>query len=82
MNTEIPPIAVIRSRLLLLRDAEVDALAVVSGVPASTIRKIRQGVTPNPGLETVRKFFSLLPTVAAVADKAPVTDHITNEQGA
>lgn len=65
MNTEIPPMAAVRARLLLLRDAEVDDLATASGVPASTIRKIRQGVTPNPGFETVRKIFHLLPTPAA-----------------
>lgn len=63
MSTEIPSMAAVRARLLLLRDAEVDDLAAASGVPASTIRKIRQGVTPNPGFETVRKFFPLLPAV-------------------
>lgn len=65
MSTDIPPISVVRARLLRMRDVEVDDLAVASGVPASTIRKIRQGVTPNPGFETVRKFFNLLPTPAA-----------------
>ena len=61
MQTEIPPMTVVRARLLLMRDVEIDRMALDSGVPASTIRKIRQGVTPNPGFETVRKFFHLLP---------------------
>lgn len=61
MTTEIPSMAVVRARLLLMRDADIDRMAGVCGVPASTIRKIRQGVTPNPGFETVRKFFHLLP---------------------
>jgi hypothetical protein len=65
MSTELPPMADVRARLLLLRDAELEDLAASSGVPASTIRKIRQGVTPNPGFETVRKFFPLLPAPAA-----------------
>lgn len=70
MSIEIPPMAAVRARLLLLRDAEVDDLASASGVPASTIRKIRQGVTPNPGFETVRKFFPLLPPVASDTEAA------------
>lgn len=59
--------AIVRERLLRLRDVEVDTLAQVSGVPASTLRKIRQGVTPNPGFETVRRFFPHLPAEQGVA---------------
>lgn len=67
MNTEIPSMTDVRSRMLLLRDAEIDRVATDSGVPASTLRKIRQGVTPNPGFDTVRKFFHLLPSPAPAA---------------
>ena len=73
MNTEIPPMAVVRARLLLLRDAEIDRMAADSGVPASTLRKIRQGVTPNPGFETVRKFFHLLPVPTDTQAAEPTT---------
>lgn len=61
MSTEIPTIDEVRERLQSLKSVELDSLAGVSGVPASTLWKIRTGVTPNPGLETVRKFFHLLP---------------------
>lgn len=61
MNTELPSAERVRERLKSLRLAEVDALALASGVPSSTLVKIRNGITPNPGIETVRKFFHLLP---------------------
>jgi predicted transcriptional regulator len=65
MSAEIPSIESVRVRLGGLKSVEVDELAVSSGVPSSTLWKIRTGVTPNPGLETVRKFFHLLPTPAS-----------------
>jgi hypothetical protein len=40
-------------------------LSRLSGVPWTTLRKIRDGETPNPRLETVRQF---LPHMAAVRD--------------
>jgi predicted transcriptional regulator len=52
----------IQVRLKGLKGFEIDALASVSGVPTSTLWKIRNGVTPNPGFETVRKFYPHLPT--------------------
>jgi len=61
MNTDLPSAERLRERLKVLRLAEVDALSTASGVPSSTLMKIRNGVTPNPGIETVRKFFHLLP---------------------
>jgi transcriptional regulator with XRE-family HTH domain len=61
MNTDFPSAERLRERLKGLRLAQVDALASASGVPSSTLMKIRNGVTPNPGIETVRKFFHLLP---------------------
>ena len=35
---------------------ELDRLAGLSGVPLSTLTKIRYGQTANPGIETVRLF--------------------------
>jgi transcriptional regulator with XRE-family HTH domain len=67
MNPELPSTELLAARLKLLKGIELEDLASRSGVPASTLWKIRMGVTPNPGLETVRKFFHLLPE--------PATEH-------
>lgn len=37
--------------------AEVQALSKASGVPFTTLWKIRTGETTNPGIETVRQFY-------------------------
>jgi predicted transcriptional regulator len=73
MNTDFPSIEDVRIRLQGLRDGEIYTVAKASGVPASTLWKIRCGATPNPGIETVRKFFSLLPLPAANDEQAPDT---------
>lgn len=61
MYSEIPSAADVQSRLKQLKVVELEALAVKTGVPEGTLWKIRTGTTANPGLETVRKFFHLLP---------------------
>jgi hypothetical protein len=61
MSTEIPSMDAVQARLKGLKGFELDVLASVSGVPSSTLWKIRNGVTPNPGFETVRKFYPHLP---------------------
>jgi hypothetical protein len=61
MSTEIPSADEVSERLRPLRMGELRALAHQSGVPFRTLINIRLGVTENPGLETVRKFFHLLP---------------------
>lgn len=70
MTSELPSTELLASRLKLLKGAELEVLARRSGVPASTLWKIRMGVTPNPGLETVRKFFHLLPSEQPTAKDA------------
>lgn len=60
MAITIPPLTMVRSRLEHLSQAQLATLASESGVPFGTLMKIRQGVTTNPGIETVRKFFPLL----------------------
>lgn len=57
----IPPTTMVRARLSKLTPEEVKALAIDSGVPFGTLQKIRCGVTTNPGIETVRLFWPLLP---------------------
>lgn len=58
----IPPVTLIRNRLEKLSRPELQALANDSGVPFSTIQKIMYGISKNPGIETVRQFFPLLPS--------------------
>lgn len=70
MIQELPSAEVLAARLKLLKGVELDDLAARSGVPSSTLWKIRNRVTPNPGIETVRKFYPLLPDT-------PVTEQPT-----
>jgi predicted transcriptional regulator len=70
MSTLIPPVEEVSRRLKSLTGAQLETLANGSGVPVSTLWKIRIGATPNPGIETVRKFFHLLPST-------PVTEQPT-----
>lgn len=65
MNTVIPSAGELSTRLRSLRLVELQDLANRSGVPYRTLINIRVGATPNPGLETVRKFFHLLPPSAS-----------------
>lgn len=66
-DTTIPSASELRSRLETLTHAQMQNLARASGVPFTTLWKVRNGDTTNPGIETVRKF---LPHVAAVAVEA------------
>lgn len=61
MHITIPPLTMIVSRLEKLTDSQTRRLANDSGVPFGTLNKIRCGHTKNPGIETVRQFFPLLP---------------------
>ncbi|WP_342617194.1 hypothetical protein [Rhodoferax sp. GW822-FHT02A01] len=62
MDIQIPAISGIRTQLAGLSHAQVQQLAIASGVPFTTLWKIRDGTTSNPGIETVRLFF---PHIAA-----------------
>ena len=64
MNTTFPPIAEVRASLEALGHAGVQKLARVSGVPFTTLWKIRTGITKNPGIETVRQFVPYIHEVA------------------
>ncbi len=68
MNGNIPSAEDVRAALAPLTLKQLDRLAELSGVPATTIYKIKRGETENPGVETVRRF---LPFVgAASTDRA------------
>jgi len=61
MNNSIPSAAEIKQLLAGLNQAALRLLATSSGVPFTTLMKIRQGYVTNPGIETVRKFVDLIP---------------------
>jgi predicted transcriptional regulator len=56
METDLPTIEQVRAALAPLTLKQLDVLEELSGVPATTIYKIKRGETANPGLETVRQF--------------------------
>jgi predicted transcriptional regulator len=67
MDAHIPTTEEVRAQLGKLTHGAVSALAVRSGVPFTTLWKIRSGETKNPGLETVRQFGPHIATDAAPA---------------
>ena len=75
MNTLLLSAEQVRERLADLSHAQVQMLAKASGVPFTTLWKVRAGITTNPGIETVGKFMPHMPdrrdraTPTAVADK-------------
>ena len=70
METNLPSTDQVATRLRVMRMSELRDLAGRSGVPYRTLLKIRLGETPNPGLETVRKFFHLLPVATDTSTQA------------
>lgn len=68
MQSKIPTAAEIRGLLESVSHAQMQDLAVRSGVPFTTLWKIKNGETENPRIETVGQFFHLIPEVK----KAPV----------
>jgi predicted transcriptional regulator len=58
MANEFPTIEEVRAALAPLTLKQLDRLGELSGVPATTIYKIKRGETANPGIETVRQFVS------------------------
>lgn len=70
MELDIPSAAVVRQALADLSLKQLEKLAEMSGVPMTTIYKIRLGDTENPGIETVRKFAPHIAAAAADPTKA------------
>ena len=64
MNSSIPSAEQVRERLSGLDLAAVRELSDRSGVPYTTLWKMRSGETKNPGIETVRKVYEHFPAPA------------------
>jgi hypothetical protein len=60
---QFPPIEDIRASLAGLSHQQLHYLSRGSSVPYTTLLKIRSGITGNPGIETVRKFWPLVPAI-------------------
>lgn len=71
MDTSIPSAAELQSRLSGLSHAQMQRLARLSGVPFTTLWKIKAGPTTNPGIDTVRKFVGLIDEAGAPAVPEP-----------
>jgi predicted transcriptional regulator len=56
MESPIPSAEEVRSMLDGLTLKQMEDVALRSGVPFSTIYKIKRGETRNPGIETLRQF--------------------------
>jgi len=56
MDLNIASIAAVRAALAPLTLKQIERLGALSGVPPTTIYKIKRGETENPGIETVRLF--------------------------
>ena len=67
MDSTFPGIEEVREALSPLSLSQREALAKLSGVPFTTIYKIKRGETRNPGIETVGQF---MPHVASVCDQS------------
>lgn len=70
MNTSIPAVASIRHQLAQLSHSQIQQLSRLSKVPFTTLWKIRDGTTSNPGLETVRLFIDRIDEVARQSESA------------
>ncbi|WP_137860780.1 hypothetical protein [Variovorax sp. 3P27G3] len=66
MSSDIPSVANIRLALQGLSHAATQRLSKLSGVPFTTIWKIRDGTTKNPGIETVGQFVPYLEEAGSI----------------
>lgn len=71
MNSTIPTVAQVQAELLRLGHAQMHELSRLSGVPFTTLWKVRAGETANPGIETVRKFMPFVAELVAAAEVKP-----------
>lgn len=67
MKPNIPAAAEVRARLEALSHAQMQVLARESGVPFTTLWKVRSGDTTDPRIDTVRKLYTALPLLKAKA---------------
>lgn len=67
MHETIPSAAEVQAALSPLTFAQLERLASMSGVPLTTVYKIKTGETKNPGVDTVKKFAPFISQAQAEA---------------
>ena len=72
MEVNIPSAIELRAELERLSHAQMQELSRLSGVPFTTLWKIRAGDTENPGIETARRFMPHIAEAAAQLADGPV----------
>jgi predicted transcriptional regulator len=72
MDAPFPSAADVRAALDGLTLRQIDELAGLSGVPPTTIYKIKRGETENPGIDTCRKVMQALPRMTPQAPAGQV----------
>lgn len=70
LQTDIPSADDVRVALLRLTYGQMQELARLSDVPFTTLWKVRCGDTPNPRIETVRKFAPHVEAAGKLATQA------------
>lgn len=75
MDQPIPSAEELRAALAPLTLKQLDRLAELSGVPATTLYKIKRGETTNPGIDTARKFMPHISDAQKVAPEMITDDH-------
>jgi predicted transcriptional regulator len=70
MSTTIPSPAEVRAKLAPMSLAKLEELATRTGVPFTTLVKLRNGQTENPRLETVHAIWPALTAPEAEPAKA------------
>lgn len=63
MQARIPTADEVRSALAGLGHAQMQELSRLSGVPFTTLWKVRDGTTANPGIKTVGLFIGFIDEV-------------------
>lgn len=79
MSLQLPSVSTIQEQLADLSHAEIHSLSRASSVPFTTLWNIRSGVTTNPGVETVRRFFGRIEEIKAQREKQPTGPDIAVE---
>lgn len=57
--------AMVRNKLHFFAVKDLQALSDASGIPFTTLLKIKNGVTSNPGIDTVNQFIGLIDSVTS-----------------
>lgn len=70
METSPNGVEEVQAALAPLTLQQIERLAELSGVPATTIYKIKRKETLNPGIETVRRFWPFVAEAGLPAPKA------------